>query len=54
MKYSFFVIPIKNVGKAEREFNTFLATHRVLTVQREFVSSGEHSFWSRVFLTGLT
>jgi len=46
MKYSFFVIPIKNVGEAERELNAFLSTHRVLTVHREFVSSGENSFWS--------
>jgi len=49
MKYSFFVITIKNVGEAERELNAFLATHRVLTVQREFVSAGENSFWSSVF-----
>jgi len=55
MKYSFFVIPIKNVGEAERELNAFLATHRVLTVQREFVSAGENSFWSLAveFLDGV-
>ena len=46
MKYSFFIIPIKNTKEAEQELNSFLSTHRGLTVHREFVSQGENSFWS--------
>ena len=37
---------IKNTQAAEQELNSFLSTHRVLTVRREFVSQGENSFWS--------
>ena len=32
--------------ETEQELNSFLSTHRVLTVHREFVSQGENSFWS--------
>jgi len=33
-----FVIPIKNVSEAEAEMNVFLRGHRVLAVQKEFVT----------------
>lgn len=46
MRYRFFVIPIGNLTEAEAELNQFLGAHRVLTVHRDFVVSGEHSFWA--------
>ena len=33
-------------GAAEHELNGFLASHRVLSVDRRFVEEGERSFWS--------
>lgn len=46
MRYRFFIIPIGNVCEAEEELNRFLCSSRVLTVHREFVAAGEHSFWA--------
>jgi len=40
-----FVLPIKDFAASEMEMNAFLRSHRVLTVNREFVADGENSFW---------
>jgi superfamily II DNA helicase RecQ len=46
MQLKLFVLPIKNLGAAEVEMNTFLRGHRVLAVKKEFVPDGENSFWT--------
>lgn len=46
MQLKIFLIPIKNIEAAETEMNRFLRGNRVLAVTKEFVSSGENSFWS--------
>jgi hypothetical protein len=46
MAYRLFTLPINDPGEAENELNGFLATHRVLSVDRRFVEEGERSFWS--------
>ncbi len=47
MQYKFFTIPAVVFGAnvAEEELNVFLRSHRILNTQREFVSSGQQSYW---------
>jgi len=46
MALRFFTIPVRAPAEAERELNAFLASHRVLTVERRFVDAGENSLWA--------
>ena len=45
MKYRIFTVPVHAEG-GEAELNAFISGHRVINVQREFVSNRENSFWS--------
>lgn len=44
MQFKIFRVPACSGSAEEQELNSFLSTVRVLTVQRDFVSSGELSF----------
>jgi hypothetical protein len=46
MAYRVFIVPVHDPGAAETELNGFLASQRVLSVDRRFVEEGERSFWS--------
>lgn len=46
MPFKIFHIPIRDPGPAETELNAFLASHRVLAVDRRWVDQGPDSFWS--------
>lgn len=46
MKLKIFTIPIYDGDAANEELNRFLAMHRVVTVDREFVANGVHSVWT--------
>ncbi len=46
MAYKFFYIPARWPADAEAELNAFLVRHAVQTVDRQFISAGEHSGWS--------
>jgi superfamily II DNA helicase RecQ len=46
MPYRFFTIPTLHGEDAERELNAFLAGHRNVRVDKEFVADGERSFWA--------
>lgn len=46
MKYKFFYIPVIDSGVSAQELNSFCAGHRVLSIEKEFVSDGQNSFWS--------
>jgi hypothetical protein len=46
MAYRVFTLPVHSPGAAETELNGFLASHRVLSVDRRFVEEGERSLWS--------
>lgn len=41
-----FFIPIRQPEPAQSELNAFLAGHRVLAVQREWLTDGAHSGWA--------
>lgn len=46
MALQFFFIRAIDSDAASEELNRFLANHRVLTVERQFVNDGLQSFWS--------
>ena len=46
MAYGVFTLPVRDPGAAETELNGFLASHRVLSVDRRFALEDERSFWS--------
>ncbi|MFZ4767896.1 MAG: HRDC domain-containing protein [Roseimicrobium sp.] len=46
MPFAFFKMPVCPPPEAVEELNRFLRQHRVLGVQREFVSAGECSYWA--------
>lgn len=46
MRYKFFSIPVAHSDDAEAELNRFLAAHRVLNVDNNFVSDGGNSYWA--------
>jgi superfamily II DNA helicase RecQ len=46
MKLRFFVIPTRAPQAAEVELNAFLASHRILRCDREFVADAGNSFWA--------
>ena len=44
MQLQFFQVPV-HASRAD-DLNRFLATHRVTSIERQFVSDGANSFWS--------
>ncbi len=46
MQLKFLNIPADGQISEEEQLNRFLRGHRVLTVQREFVTQGDRSFWA--------
>jgi superfamily II DNA helicase RecQ len=46
MSYRVFTVPIQHPHQAEQEMNSFLRSHRVLSVERRWVENGENSAWA--------
>lgn len=46
MRLKFFAIPALDPAEAEVELNKFLATHRILTIDRELTIERQRSFWA--------
>lgn len=46
MRVRFFTIPIHGGETATAEFNQFLASERVLSLDRHFIANGEASAWA--------
>lgn len=46
MRLKFFAVPIQNDAQATDELNAFLASHRVLSVERQLIHDGSQSFWA--------
>ena len=42
----FFLVPVVGSADAEKELNRFLTSHRVVTVDREFIPDGCNSAWA--------
>jgi superfamily II DNA helicase RecQ len=45
MGFRFFTVPIQDGGQASNELNTFVRSHKVLSVDRRWVEQGPASFW---------
>ena len=46
MKLRFFAVPMLDGDEESQELNRFLATNRVVTVERHFVADGPQSAWA--------
>ena len=46
MPFQYFVVPVHDSGSATQELNSFLVSHKVLAVERQFVAAGPDSFWA--------
>lgn len=46
MALRFFIVPVHDSGPFEQDLNGFLARHKVVSIQRQFVDQGVNSFWA--------
>ena len=46
MALRFFVVPVRDSASAEQELNRFLASHKVLSIDRQLIDQGMNSFWA--------
>jgi superfamily II DNA helicase RecQ len=46
MALRFFVIPVHDSGAFEQELNGFLASHKVVSIDRQLIDQGVNSFWA--------
>jgi len=46
MALRFFVVPVHDSASAEQELNHFVASHKVLSIDRELIDQGMNSFWA--------
>jgi superfamily II DNA helicase RecQ len=46
MNYHFFSIAAQNPDAGQHALNSFCGQHRVLAVEKQFVTQGDNSFWS--------
>ena len=45
MRFHFVAVPVHDSAAAEEELNQFMASHRVLSVERQLVLDGGRSVW---------
>jgi len=46
MSLKFFVVPVQDSIASEEELNGFLASHKILSIDRQLVDQGVNSFWA--------
>ncbi len=46
MQFKSFVIPVGNASEMESELNAFLRSHRIITIDKEFITGGNNSSWA--------
>ena len=46
MKFEFFSIPACNPGEGKQELNAFCGSHRIATMEKQFVPNGDQSYWA--------
>ena len=46
MRYQFFTIPIQQSAAETEKLNQFIASHKILSIEKELVTLGQQSFWS--------
>ena len=46
MALRFFVVPVNDSGTFEQDLNGFLASHKVVSIDRRLIDQGTNSFWA--------
>ena len=46
MPFQIFTIPVRDSGPIEQELNSFLAQHKVVSLERQLIDEGVNSFWA--------
>ena len=46
MSLRFFRIPVRDSHASEQELNGFLASHKILSMERHLIDEGSNSFWT--------
>ena len=46
MSLRFFLIPVSDSHASEQELNGFLASHKILSMERHLIDQGTNSFWT--------
>ena len=46
MALRFFVVPVNDSGAFEQDLNGFLASHKVVSIDRRLIDQGPNSFWA--------
>lgn len=46
MSLKFFVVPVHDSIASEEELNGFLASHKILSIDRQLIDQGVNSFWA--------
>ena len=46
MGLRFFVVSVMNPEASEQELNGFLASHKVVSIERQLIDQGVNSFWA--------
>lgn len=46
MALRFFVVPVHDSGAFEQDLNSFLAGHKVVSIQRQLIDEGVNSLWA--------
>jgi len=46
MPFAFFTVPVRDSSTAAEDLNRFIASHRIVSVDRRWVDVGLDSFWS--------
>lgn len=46
MGLRFFMVPVVNSDASEQELNGFLASHKVVSIERKLIDQGGNSFWA--------
>jgi superfamily II DNA helicase RecQ len=46
MKFEFFSIPALSPGEGQQELNAFCSSYRIASIEKQFVASGEQSYWA--------
>jgi superfamily II DNA helicase RecQ len=46
MKFEFFSIPACSPEQGQQELNAFCSSHRIASIEKQFVANGEQSYWA--------
>jgi superfamily II DNA helicase RecQ len=46
MKFEFFSIPACSPEQGQLELNSFCGSHRIASIEKQFVANGEQSYWA--------